>query len=145
MAVVLGQRFGVDFAGLPAHMSAIDFVLWQRYKRQAPLVASGLYFDVSVGEGVDVGQAVDPGVARAWSRLTAHRIDVVEEHADHWVILELRGAAGPGAIGSLVVYRSLWQVGPPDDRRVDLVLVTDTFSDNLRSSLVAQGIRLILV
>lgn len=145
MALELGRPFAVDFRGFPPHMSAVDFVLWQRFLRRGPLPYLRLFFDVGVGQGVIPQGEVPENVRRSWERITQQRIDVVGEGADSWTILELRGAAGPGAIGSLAVYRSLWAADPPDGRPVRLVLITDTFSDNLRAALAEAQIELVLV
>jgi len=126
-------------------MSAVDYVLWQRYRRRNPLPFVRLFFDVGVGRGVVPQGDVPENVKRSWERITQQRIDVVGESSGGWTILELRGAAGPGAIGSLLAYHSLWLADPPDDRPLSLVLITDTFSDNLRPALVAQQIQLVLV
>jgi len=141
----LGQSYPVDFAGHPPHMSAIDFVLWQRFRRQLPLSFLRLYFDVAVGDGAAPGGPVAENVRKAWERITRLRIDVVGQKNDLWTIIEIRGAAGPGAIGSLVVYRDLWNLDPPDLYPVALWLITDQFPSNLQRSLELAEIRLILV
>ena len=145
MGPEFGQPFRVDFAGFPPHMSAVDFVLWQRFLRRGSLPYLRLFFDVAVGAGVVPGGQVSEAVRRSWERITKQRIDVVAEGVAEWVIYELRGAAGPGAIGSLIAYRALWLADPPDSRPVRLILVTDTFPDNLLSALAGQSIELVLV
>ena len=135
----------MDFAGRPAHMSALDFVLWQRWRRLGPLPYLVLYVDVAVGPGADAGAGVDPVLVAAWSRITRQRIDVVGESAVGWAIIEIRAAAGPGALGSLMVYRDLWLSDPPDPRPVSLILVTDSIAEALKPSLVASGVSLVLV
>lgn len=141
----LGARFEVGFAGRPRHMSAIDFELWKRFRLQHTLPFEALRFDVAVGRGAPPTPDVTPEVAAAWQRLTRQRLDVVGESAAGWTIIELRGAAGPGAIGSLVVYRDLWLDDPPDAAPVALWLVTDVLPENLQLTLQKQAIRLFLV
>lgn len=140
-----GRSFEVGFDGRPPHMSAIDFVLWGRFRRVGNLSFSRLFFDVAVGLGADPGSGVPDQVVKAWERITRQRIDVVGEGADGWTIIEIRGAAGPGALGSLLVYRDLWIGDPPDDRALSLWLVTDVFPENLKRSLELAGILLFLV
>jgi hypothetical protein len=143
--VELGKAYGLDFAGHPAHMSAIDFVLWRRLRARGDFVFDRVFFDVGVGAGAVPDGEVSVEVAVAWRRLTRHRIDVVGETASGWTLVEIRGAAGPGAIGSLLTYRSLWRDDPPDDRPVHLVLVTDLFPENLLSVLAEFSIQLVVV
>ena len=140
-----GEPYGADFAGHPAHMSAIDFVLWRRLRARGDLVFDRVFFDVAVGRGVDSAPDVAAGIRAAWARLTRLRIDVVSESASVWTLVEIRGAAGPGAIGSLLTYRSLWRDDPPDDRPVNLVLVTDLFPENLLPVLAEFSILLLVV
>ncbi len=140
-----GRFFEVGFDGRPPHMSVIDFVLWRRFRRVSNLSFSRLFFDVAVGRGAAPGAEVPDQVLKAWERITRQRIDVVGEGRNDWTIIEIRGAAGPGAIGSLLVYRDLWNVDPPDDRRLSLWLVTDVFPENLSRSLETSGIELFLV
>ena len=145
LAVSLGQAFATDWRGRPAHMSALDFVLWQRFRGPNLGGFSRIYFDVGLGGETATGPDVSEAVAGAWSRLTAFRADVVGFALDHWTIIELRAAAGPGALGSLITYQSLWAQSPPDTLPVELWLVTDSMSTGLKPSLAAAGIKLFLV
>jgi hypothetical protein len=141
----LGRPFLVDFSGVPPHMSALDFVLWNRFRVRNPLPFLRLYFDVAVGQGADTGTLVDPALQAAWKRVTQQRVDVVGEFLASWTIIEIRAAAGPGAIGSLLVYRDLWLSDSPDARPLSLWLVTDSISSNLSRTLALNSIRLFLV
>jgi len=126
-------------------MSAVDFVLYKRLVAQGPLPFERVFFDVAVGDYSAPGGDVAPNVLAAWQRISRLRIDLLGEHPAGWTIIELRGAAGAGAIGSLIVYRDLWLADPPDDRPIELVLVTDVFPNNLELSLGKADIRLMLV
>lgn len=141
----LGAAFSPAFGGRPAHMSAVDFVLWSRFRRGLPTSWRQVWFDVAVGSGAGVGAAVEANVAAAWTRITRKRVDVVADAVSGWVLVEIRGAAGPGAIGSLLSYRRLWLDDPPDARAVSMLLVTDLFPDDLASVLNEYGIALALV
>jgi hypothetical protein len=126
-------------------MSAIDFVLWQRFRLRNRLPFVRVYYDVAVGEGAIPGAASSPELLAAWSRITRPRVDVVGEALNAWTVIEIRGGAGPGAIGSLLVYRDLWSADPPDQRPVALWLITDVFPQNLVGSLALANIQLHLV
>ncbi|SRR5712691_2711623 len=141
----LGFQTTPDFTGWPPHMSSVDFILWQRFRRKFPLAFGAVYYDVAVGPGTPAGAGATAAVLEAWLRITRHRVDVVGEGAAGWVLIEVRGAAGPGAVGSLVVYRNLWNADPPDTRPVRLWLVTDIFSEALQATLREQEIELYLV
>ncbi len=126
-------------------MSALDWILWQRFRRTHLLAFLRVYYDVAVGPGSPAGETAGTAVGEAWAAITKQRIDVVGESGAKWTIVEVRAHAGPGAIGSLISYAHLWKVDPPDLRDVDLWLITDNFPDPLRSVLDAQGITLWLV
>lgn len=140
-----GGAFDPSFGGRPAHMSAVDFILWQRFKVRFPLPFERVYFDVAVGPGAPGGPGVEQKVLDAWTRITRQRVDVVGELPASWTLVEVRGNAGPGALGSLVVYRNLWQEDPPDPRALTLWLVTDAFPEALVPSLAREGIQLFVV
>lgn len=140
-----GKPYGLQFAGHPAHMSAVDFVLWRRLRAGGSLVFDRVFFDVAVGRGAVPAGEASPAVIAAWQRLTRLRVDVVGETPDNWTLLELRGNAGPGAVGSLLAYRNLWNQDPPDDRPVKLWLVTDLFPENLLGVLSEFSIQFTVV
>lgn len=126
MAVDLGPSFPPDFAGIPPHVSAEDLTIWRGFQRRFRTRYQRLFFDAALGRGAKVTEPVRPSVAAAWERLTRFRADVVGDTGAGWELIELRPNAGPGAIGALQVYTTLWREGPPDARPLRAVLVTDT-------------------
>lgn len=102
--------------------------------------AIALYFDVALGTGAPVPEGTAPDVARAWTRMTALRADVVVEFADRWLIAELRGHAGVSALGAVLSYIQLWRQDPPDPRPVDGVIVTDFLNGDVVFAAEAAGV-----
>jgi len=80
-----------------------------------------------------------------WHDLTAFRADVVGERDSDWTLIELRANAGPGALGSLLVYRDLWNRDPPDERPLGLELVTDELHPDLADIVKANDIKLWII
>ena len=143
MAVDLGLRLPPDWAGRPPHMAPADADLWFRWKPGRLAGASALYFDVALGTGAPSPEGTAPEMARAWSRLTALRADVVVEFPDRWSIVELRAHAGASALGALLSYLALWRESPPDQRPASGSIVTDFLNDDVVRS--ARGFQIPVV
>lgn len=142
MPVDLGAEFPIDFAGVPPHVSQDDLVLWETFRRLSASEFRRFFFDVALGRGQDPGPNVAPSVAAAWRRLTRFRADVVGDTETEWTIIELRPNAGPGAIGALQVYTTLWRQEPPDGRPLRALLVTDDCTDDIRVVASLAGIEI---
>lgn len=136
MSVDLGPRFSPAFEGIPPHVSSEDLLLWEEFRRRSANDYVAFYFDVSLGSGEDAGPGVSEAVAKAWRRLTRFRADVVGDTGKEWHLIELRPNAGPGAVGSVQTYMTLWTIAPPDGRTVIPIIVTDRCSQDIR--VVAQ-------
>lgn len=120
-----------DWGGYPSGMSKNDFILWQRYQ---PLIQNSyllFYFNVRIGEAILMQPDLEEDMLKLVEAISRRRIDVVGEATNHWAIIELRAHAGPGALGSILAYKSLWEMEPPDPRPVKMVIVSDFFDINL--------------
>lgn len=142
MPVDLGPEFRTDFAGIPPHLSQNDLRLWESFRRRFAGDFRRFFFDVALGRGQAVGPGVSPNVAAAWRRLTRFRADVVADTPEAWTIIEIRPNAGPGAIGSLQVYTSVWFQDPPDRRPLRALLVTDDCTEDIIAVAGVVGIEL---
>lgn len=136
MSVELGPAFSPTFEGIPPHVSSEDLVLWEEFRRRSAKDYEAFYFDVSLGTGEPAGPGVSDNVAKAWQRLTRFRADVVGDTGKEWHLIELRPNAGPGAVGSVQTYMTLWTIAPPDGRSIKAIIVTDRCSQDIR--VVAQ-------
>ncbi len=136
MSVDLGPKFEPSFEGIPPHVSSEDLVLWEEFRRRSAKDYVAFYFDVSLGTGEEISGPVSENVAKAWQRLTRFRADVVGDTGKEWHLIELRPNAGPGAVGSIQTYSTLWSIQPPDGRVVVPIIVTDRCSRDIR--VVAQ-------
>lgn len=138
--VDLGLKFSPSYEGIPPHVSSLDFPLWEAFRRRHASEYVAFYFDVALGRGSDVAGNVSQAVADSWRRLTRLRADVVGDTGVGWDIIELRPNAGPGAIGAVASYVALWFEGPPDQRPVHAILVTDRCSPDIKTVARLQGI-----
>ena len=138
--VDLGPKFLPAFEGLPPHVSSEDLQLWEIFRRRWSKDYVAFYFDVALGEGEGAGPNISAKVAEAWRRLTRFRADVVGDTGTEWHLIELRPNAGPGAIGALQTYSTLWGTGAPDARPIRPILVSDSCSDDIRRVARLAGI-----
>lgn len=125
MPTILKNRFDVSFNGIPPRMSYEDLQIWQRWRRSMPQNAVALYFDVGLGEGRPYPGDAPPEFREMFLLNSQKRADVVIEYPDHWLMIELRDNAQANAVGRLALYRELWKLDPPDDRPLDLYLITN--------------------
>ncbi len=119
----LGPRLPPDWAGVPTRMAAQDFSVWQRARGALSLLVEGWHFDVAVGEGTKPEGATTPDFAAALGELGRKRIDAVGLQTNAWLLVEVRHRAGPGALGAMLLYRSLWERDPPDARPVRALII----------------------
>lgn len=142
MGVELGPSFDPGFEGIPPHISTDDLVLWHIFRKRHAKEYVKLYFDVALGSGEDSPENTRPSVAAAWKRLTQFRADVVGDTGSEWHLIELRPNAGPGAIGAIQTYSTLWLTEPPDDRPLKPMVVTDRCSADIRKVAALAGVEI---
>lgn len=140
MSVDLGPRFEPTFEGIPPHVSSEDLILWEQFRRVSAKDYIAFYFDVALGSGEEATAGVSESVAKAWQRLTRFRADVVGDTGKEWHLIELRPNAGPGAVGSVQTYMTLWTIAPPDGREVKPIIVTDRCSRDIRTVAGLAGV-----
>lgn len=140
MSVTLGPSFPPSWEGIPPHISTDDLTLWEQFRRLYAKDYERFYFDVALGSGEDSPENTRVSVAEAWKRLTMFRADVVGDTGQEWHLIELRPNAGPGAIGALQTYSTLWLTDPPDKRVLVPILVTDRCSPDIRRVAGLSGV-----
>ena len=127
----LGEPLPPDWAGHPPQMSANDMNLWVRFRESYAQEFKNFYFDCHVGDPVLEAPDLEEEMQRVVEAVSRRRIDVVGEKENEWWLIELRQNAGPGAIGSILTYKTLWEEDPPDKRLVTPIIVTDYTDKNL--------------
>ncbi len=145
MKPTLNDPVKATWQGRPPHMSSNDFEIWMSYREIIPEGTKNLYFDVAVGEPILFAEGLEEEMQRVVNQVTRRRIDVVAETTRGWVIIELRWNAGPGAIGSVLTYRELWNMDPPDNRPVRTRIVTNYPDINILKTCKRLGIELEVV
>jgi len=141
----LGEPYPIDWGGRPVQMSSEDYEIWTRFMAREPSIYKAFYFSVLVGDPAMPTKDLEPEMARVVEHASRRRIDVVGETDDGWEIIELRNNAGPGAIGSVLAYKVLWEADPPDERPVTPIIITNTADANLYYACTVLEIPLLLV
>lgn len=142
MGVELGPSFQPSFEGIPPHISTDDLALWEVFRKRYAQEYVQFYFDVALGSGEDSPANTRPSVAAAWKRLTQFRADVVGDTGSGWHLIELRPNAGPGAIGAIQTYSTLWLTDPPDQRELKPIVVTDRCSADIKRVASLAGVEI---
>lgn len=123
----LGPSFAPTWPGRPPGMSSGDRYLWRRFLAAHAGLYDQFYYNVRLylhDESVSISS---PELQAAWRALDAHRIDALGVRDGVVEIIECRLGAGPGALGSLLTYQTIWLMHdePPVPGSPVAVLVTD--------------------
>lgn len=127
MPTTLGESYHPNWNGYPPHMSYEDLEIWKVYKNKLLPEALSLYYDVGLGGQTETPPDTSPEMSKMWIRNTQKRADVIVDTGDTWIIIELRSNATASGAGRLLQYKALWNEDPPDDRPVNLRLVTNMY------------------
>lgn len=131
MKPTLGNSYPPEWAGYPLQLSDNDLALWIRFRELYATDFLHFYFDVKVGEATMFIEGLEEDMLRVVDQVSRRRIDVVGEKDNEYWIMELRENAGPGAIGSVLTYLTLWNDDPPDNKLATPVIITNYTDKNL--------------
>lgn len=145
MPTDLGALFQNTFAGLPPHMAAGDFNIWQRWRAFNWHRFLAFYFDVAVGNGSPPPAATPEKLAKAWIRLTQKRIDAIGLRPDGVWIIEVREAAGSSALGAVLAYLELLREDNPFSLPLAGAIITDRIDPDFKRVFDRFGITAIEV
>lgn len=126
------------------HMSPGDRPIWLRYLLEHGDEWKTFAYDVAIGGQEAPHHVTDPALRRAWHFNTAKRIDAVGFRDDAVGLFEIREHAGPGAVGAVVVYRTLYPADHPDVRPLRSYLLTDLIAPDTQRAAEAQGITVLV-
>ena len=145
MKPTLKEAYSPGWNGMPMKMSPRDLELWIRFQNYYFDKFDRFYFDVLVGEPVIETTYETEAMKAMIEQSSRLRIDAVGERKDEYWLIEFRPNAAPGAIGSILTYKTLWEAEPLDDRIVTPVIVTDNTNRNITKVAAILNIILILV
>ena len=145
MTPELSLPFPADWPGIPPGIPSGDFLIWERWRATAAGLFERLYFNVRVGEPVQIDAALAPELQEMAVALSRRRIDVVGEKAHIWYLIELKWDAGAEALGQALLYKALWHSDPPDSRPVEVSIVTNSFNKDINIACNTYDVDYIIV
>ena len=122
------------------HMMPEDSEIWTRFLKNADVVIDEVWYDVRVGQAVEVASG-RPDWMRRWADYsTRKRIDVVARRGcDYWVI-EVKPLAGMVALGQAIYYGEAFRKEYRPPRGVISAVVTDSVDQDVRSIFEQYGV-----
>jgi hypothetical protein len=127
------------------HMRPGEIALFRRFETLAPLDDALYDFDVRLGRGMPLNPAWPPWLATMATALTQKRVDVVALTSAGTWILEIKPRAGPGAVGQLLTYLSLYAAQHPELAPFHLGVICDRNSFDMLDVYRDHAIQLFLV
>lgn len=125
MALYLGDKFTKDYRRRPPGFEAAENEIWQAYLETLEDAYIGFWYNVRLGEDrITKEERLDP-IKRMKEQLALKRIDAVGHRENVYDLIEVRRHAGPGSLGQLFTYESLWNLYGLTDLSYTLLLVTD--------------------
>lgn len=127
------------------HMGPEDAAIWVRFLVRGGNIHAPFYYDLRVGDGVQMPPDASDRSLRIAAALTTKRIDVLWYEQLTPVICELKKYAGATAIGQLILYRQLFAYSFPNQPPARTVLITDRLQPDMITSLTENDIQYIEV
>lgn len=102
-------------------------------------------FNVRTGKGEDPGPSFPDNTRQMAVKITQLRIDAVAWRQNVPTIIEVKRRAGPSNVGQLLTYSVTWREANRGTPRPQLLLICNTFSPEILSTLKEVGIQLEVV
>ena len=122
------------------HMGRADTYLWAKFLQDFPDRFQDYQYDVRVGRGTLIPDALEEPYRRMATALSQRRIDVLARDDGATVIIEVKPYPGISAVGQLLAYQVLYQNDHPDLPPALLHLICAVLDRDLRTVLHAQNI-----
>ena len=129
----------------PPHMRPGEVALFRRFLKKDPLPDSSYTFDLHLGQGGPTDPTWPAWLRAMATSLTQKRVDLVAHNPSGWWLLEMKVRAGPGAVGQLLTYRTLFRQQFPNRQPLHLGIVADRNAYDMTATYAQFAIRLFLV
>jgi hypothetical protein len=145
MPTELGERFAIDWRGMPEQMLDQDAPTWYAFIDKYYRQFIGFYYNVRVG-GPDMSKIdANEAMKKMWYAVTAKRIDAIGEKLDGIWIIEVSTSPYLRAVGQCLSYKFLWELDPKIKKPAKMVLVCQAIDNDLRQVLSHYGVKIIVV
>ncbi len=145
MGLILGVLWSVGMARVPPAFERIEASIWAAFLDGQGDSFDGFYYNVKLGEDRYTTEQLKDPLIQMQQDLALKRIDAVGRRKDIWDLIEVRRHAGPGSIGQLLTYETLWQTYAPDKRPYTLSIVTDYMDIDTQLAARARGVTVFVV
>ena len=114
------------------HMTGEDIVIWGRFVDRFPGRFETVDYDFRVGKGIAAYSTEDENYARMATMLSQKRIDAIGWVGDHPTIIEVKKRVGLSTLGQVLGYRLLFLKDFENFGTPELLVVTETISEDDR-------------
>lgn len=122
------------------HMMPEDIIIWRRFIENGIRLPDEVWYDVRVGEAMEVESGQPEWMKRFAEYSTRKRIDVIGRKGFDWFIIECKPRAGIVALGQAVYYAWAFEREYRPPGRVLAVIVTDVVDPDVRPLFDQAGV-----
>ena len=133
MKTSLGEKYDLNYAGIPPGMSRKDHELWVNYRETIDKTCISIHFNVYLGSGASAGDLFSMKWQDYWRKLTQLRADVVIELRHCVEVIEFRHNAEVDVIGSLMTYMHCLEKDNPFAKPIKGELVTNLYASEVET------------
>jgi hypothetical protein len=127
------------------NMKELETAMWNKFLLKFPNAYDNVIYNLKLGEGANIPEGTEENLARGFTELTQHKIDVVGFLGNKVDIIELKTYAGTAAVGQVIGYRELYMKFIDPNSNPNLIIVTDFLRPDTKTICDAQGITLIVI
>jgi len=129
-----------DFKGPYPHMFPEDLKIWERFLTKYGALYNGFYYDVTVGQPVEVPSYIKENYKRSAEILSKLRIDAVGERENTIDLIEVKPIGNLSALGQLLTYHKHYISDYEPSKPVRMVLVAGEINPNVETVLEDHAI-----
>lgn len=141
----LGVAFPPDSPRVPTGFEIPEFAIWKLFVDGYGDSYKEFYYQVRVGEDRIGAADRSDAFARMTEAIALKRIDVVGVRGSTWDLIEVRRHAGPGSIGQILTYETLWLAYSGPLKPYTLTIVTDYMDVDTQLSARSRGMSVFVV
>jgi len=122
-----------------------DWTVWQLFLDQRGTKWNEYAYDIELHGTLPPHQDALPEYTRAWSRVTAKRVDAIGFRAAGATLFEVRHNAAWQSLGQILGYRDLFKQDYPDITIESAAIVTDAIDPQIAAVAERQLINIIVL
>lgn len=134
------QRLQAERLTYPA-MLVDEIVVWRAWLKLHEGEFTNYEYNVRIGEGQDPGANYSDSIRSMAVQITQLRLDALAFEGNVPTIFEVKRRATPASVGQLLTYKAVWDKEHPGEPPARMVLVANTFQQNILVPVKAHGIR----